>query len=291
MNESLPPVEGRQRTVLITGCSSGIGQNLALYLRERGWRVFPTARKPEDVEALRRDGFEAQRLDVNDRASMESAVQAVLAAAGALEALVNNAGFGQPGAVETLSRDMLREQFEVNVFGVFELTNLLVPVFRRQGFGRIVNLSSVAGLIASPCAGAYCASKFALEALSDSMRIELRGTGIDVVLVEPGPIATRFHDKLRRIVRERESENFARSREDQAAREERDRRRLPFTESAASSSRVIFRALSARRPRRRYRVTMLAHVIAAMRILPAACMDWILASRLYSQPPQKTAGN
>lgn len=181
------------KSVLVTGCSSGIGLSTAELLRSKGWTVFPTARKVEDLDMLEAKGFSAIQLDVRSSASIEAAVdQLLFTNDGQLGAVVNNAGFGMPGAIQDLTREAMRHQFEVNLFGLQELTNRLIPVFREQGYGRIVNISSVVGRIALPFMGIYSASKFALEALSDVQRIELTPDSIAVSIVEPGPIATRF---------------------------------------------------------------------------------------------------
>lgn len=181
------------RSVLVTGCSSGIGLATAEMLRSEGWKVFPTARKVEDLDMLEASGFSALQLDVTSSASIEATVdQLLFTNEGRLGAVVNNAGFGMPGAIQDLTRDAMRHQFEVNLFGLQELTNRLIPVFREQGYGRIVNISSVVGRLSLPFLGIYSASKFALEAVSDAQRIELIPDSISVSIVEPGPIATRF---------------------------------------------------------------------------------------------------
>ncbi len=177
-----------EKSVLITGCSSGIGYCVAKGLKARGYRVFATARKAEDVARLKAEGLESCVLDVSDSASIRQALAWVLEqTGGTLYALFNNGAYGQPGAVEDLSRDVLRRQFETNLFGWHELTCLVLPVMRRQGYGRIVQNSSVLGFVAMKYRGAYNASKFALEGLTDTLRLELKGTGIHLSLVEPGP--------------------------------------------------------------------------------------------------------
>lgn len=184
-----------QKTVLITGCSSGIGKRAAEILHDRGYRVFATARRQEDVERLRAERFEAFQLDLNDSISIKNAFSDVLnASGGELYALFNNGAYGQPGAVEDLSRDAIRAQFETNLFGWLELTNLVLPVMRKQGYGRIVQCSSVLGLVALKFRGAYNASKFALEGLTDTLRRELHDTNIKIALIEPGPIRSQFRD-------------------------------------------------------------------------------------------------
>ncbi|MDZ4198690.1 MAG: SDR family NAD(P)-dependent oxidoreductase, partial [Kiritimatiellia bacterium] len=182
------------RTVLITGCSTGIGRAAARRMKAAGWTVFPTARTDADLDALRAENFDPIRLEVADENSVTAAVEETLrrVSNSGLGGLVNNAGFGQPGAVEDVSREAMRRQFEVNVFGLQDLTRRLIPTFRRQGFGRIVNISSVVGRIALPFMGAYSATKFAVEALSDALRVELLGSGVSVSIVEPGPIDTEF---------------------------------------------------------------------------------------------------
>ncbi len=183
----------RERSVLITGCSSGIGLASAREMNTRGWRVFATARTPEDIARLKGEGFDSLYLDYAEPDSIAAAAEHVLQATNRrLTALFNNGAYGQPGAVEDLKPHVLRAQFEANFFGWHDLTVRLIPAMREQGQGRIVFCSSVLGLIAAPYRGAYCASKFAVEALADTLRIELAGTGIDVSLIEPGPIATRF---------------------------------------------------------------------------------------------------
>ena len=180
-------------TILITGVSSGIGLCVAQGLQQRGYRVFATARRDEDLARLRSLGLTAIYLELTDSASIQAAVTTVLELTGCrLDALFNNAAYGQPGAVEDLSRDVLRQQFETNLFGTHELTNLVIPVMRKQGYGRIIQNSSVLGLAALPYRGAYNASQFALEGLSDTLRLELHGSGIHVSLIEPGPIGSRF---------------------------------------------------------------------------------------------------
>ncbi|PPD17727.1 MAG: short-chain dehydrogenase, partial [Methylobacter sp.] len=181
------------KTILITGCSTGIGYCTAVQLKLRGHRVIATARKAQDVERLQNQGFESLQLDLADSHSIAQAVDAVIALTGGqLDVLFNNAAFGQPGAVEDLSRDTLRFQFETNVFGTQELTNRIIPLMRKQGQGRIIYNSSVLGFVAMSYRGAYNASKYALEALADTLRLELRGSGIQISLIEPGPILSDF---------------------------------------------------------------------------------------------------
>jgi NAD(P)-dependent dehydrogenase (short-subunit alcohol dehydrogenase family) len=178
--------------ILITGCSSGIGKATARHLAEKGWTVYASARKPESIAELAEAGCKTLSLDVNDEPSMEAAVATVESEHGAVGALVNNAGYSQSGALETLPMERLRAQFETNVFGLMRLCQLVLPAMRRAGRGRIVNVSSMGGKLVFPGGGAYHASKYAVEALSDALRFEVRGFGVRVSIIEPGLITTQF---------------------------------------------------------------------------------------------------
>lgn len=282
------------RSVLITGCSSGIGAATAETLRAAGWRVLPTARSAGDLDALRARGFEPIALDLADSASVEAAAAEALARTdGALGALVNNAGYCQAGALEDVTRDALRAQFEANVFGLHQLTRALLPAFRHQGGGRIVHVGSVLGRIATPMVGSYCASKFAVEALADALRIELRGSGIWVALIEPGAILSRFRknaaEALDRGV-DRAQSGFG----DVYAREIERRRRQNkkpdlFTRPPEEVARKIRHALESPHPRRRYGVTLAAPLTELVaRFVPQAWTDPILARRVPARqaPPE-----
>jgi NAD(P)-dependent dehydrogenase (short-subunit alcohol dehydrogenase family) len=183
---------GPSKAVLITGCSSGIGHATALQLAGSGWKVYATARRPETIAELRDAGCETLALDVTDEASMRTAVDAVEQAEGAVGVLINNAGYSQSGAIETVPLDAVRRQFETNVFGLVRVTQMVLPRMRAQGWGKIVNVGSMGGRLSFPGGGHYHATKHALEALSDALRFELRGFGIDVILLEPGLITTEF---------------------------------------------------------------------------------------------------
>src|SRR2546423_4667065 len=185
-------MNGVSRAVLTTGCSSGIGHAPAAHLAERGWTVYASARRPESIADLAEKGCRTLALDVTDEGSMEAAVTAVEEAEGAVGALVNNAGYSQSGAIETVPLERIRAQFETNVFGLVRMCQLVLPGMRRQGAGRIVNVSSMGGRLTFPGGGAYHGTKHAVEALSDALRFELRGFGVDVVVIEPGLIKTRF---------------------------------------------------------------------------------------------------
>lgn len=270
------------RSVLITGCSSGIGLATAELLKARGWHVIASARKPEDVAKLKARGFDAVRLDVADSGSVRQGFAAALVlSGGSLDALVNNAGMAIPGAVEDLSRDNLQRQFDVNFFGLLELTRAVLPVMRRQGQGRIVMVSSILGRVAMPWRGAYNASKFALEGITDTLRMELRGSGIRVALVNPGPVKSRFRDNsLENFDRQvmapdsPHTADYARLRAVTGA--EKDDQ--PFTVGPEAVAMKIAHALESRSPKARYYVTVPAYVLATARcLLPTAWLDVVLS--------------
>lgn len=269
------------RVVLITGCSSGIGYCVAHGLKGRGWRVFATARRQTDVERLRAEGLESLLLDVCDPTSIQFAVAEVLAQTGGrLDALFSNAGYGQPGAVEDVSRAALREQFETNVLGAHELTCQVIPVMRRQGRGRIIFNSSVLGLVAFPYRGAYVASKFALEGLADALRLELAGTGIQVSLIEPGPILSRFRDNAHAAYQRHIHAEHSPHRENYAAMEARLLKKgpaAPFTLPPEAVLKRVIHALESPRPHARYPVTAPAYLFTVLRrLLPTGLLDAIL---------------
>lgn len=283
-----PKVESK--TALITGCSSGIGLATAHLLRENGWQVIPTVRQTADFERLQAAGFEPLFLDLFDSESVQDAAKETLKRCdGKLGAIVNNAGFGQPGAIEDLTREILRRQFEVNVFGLIELTNTLLPAMREQGFGRVVNVASVLGQIAMPFNGAYSASKFALEGISDALRVELFDTGVAVSIIEPGPIATQFgvnaHAQAAQIVdceRSRFRQNYQRYFKTAEAGTEKERRLGDgFRQPPEAVARRILHALESDKPRVRYPVTLPAHLGSlGRRVLPAGVIDRFFITHL-----------
>lgn len=271
------------KTVLVTGCSSGIGYATAVSLKARGHRVICSARKMADVERLIEQDFECLLLDLADSESIREAVMRLLELTGGkIDALFNNGAFGQPGAVEDLSRDVLRNQFETNFFGTHELTNLLIPVMRKQGHGRIIYNSSVLGFVAMKFRGAYNSSKFALEGLADTLRLELRGSGIDVVLIEPGPIESRFRANAFTMYQKYINPDQSPHRETYRAMEARLQKQgpaAPFTLPATAVVEKVIHALESRRPKLRYAVTVPTYLFAVLkRLLPAAWLDKILVS-------------
>lgn len=271
------------KSILITGCSSGIGLACARTMRERGWRVLATARKADDLAMLKAAGFEPIALELEDEASVAACADAALERTeGRLFGVFNNAAYGQPGAVEDLRGDVLRRQFETNVFSWHDLTCRLLPAMRAEGRGRIVQCSSVLGFISPPWRGAYNASKHALEALANAMRAELNGSasGIHVSIIQPGPIESRFVDRA--LAELLENVDLSGS-----AHAETYRTRVEGLKSGGSSrwklpadavARKLIHALESPRPRNRYKVTVPTHLAAlGLRLLPQPLADRMVA--------------
>ena len=270
-----------KRSILITGCSSGIGRCVATGLKNRGYRVFASARKAIDVQQLAAAGFESLQLDLADSASIAAAVDAVLSRTnGTLDALFNNGAYGQPGAVEDLTREVLRAQFETNLFGWHELTNRVLPVMRQQGHGRIIQNSSVLGFVALRFRGAYNASKFALEGLTDTLRLELAGSNIHVSLIEPGPISSRFRDNAFLAYKENINPEASVHRDKYRRMEQRLTKQGPavaFTLPPEAVLKKVIHALESRRPKARYYVTFPTYLFGFLkRVLSDRLLDRVL---------------
>ena len=266
------------KSLLITGCSSGIGLCVAKGLKVRGFRVFATARKKEDVRALNELELESIQLDLADSHSISTAVEEVLSRTnGRLYGLFSNGAYGQPGAVEDLRRDVLRAQFETNFFGTVELMNQIIPVMRRQGYGRIVHTSSILGLVALPYRGAYTATKFALEGLTDTLRLELAGTPIHVSLIEPGPIETRFRENAYEAFKKYIDQENSPHRERYKIMEKRLTTVGPAMRFTLPPEKVLKKAIHALEnphPKIRYYVTFPTYAFATMkRVLPGSSLD------------------
>ncbi len=273
--------KAQSRAVLITGCSSGIGLCVAEGLKSRGYRVFATARKDADVRRLADDGFESLRLDLNDAKTIAAAVEEIFERTGRrLYALFNNGAYGQPGAVEDLTTEVLRAQFESNFFGWHELTRRVLPVMRAQREGRIIQNSSVLGFIVLKFRGAYNASKFAIEGLSDTLRLELAGSNIHVCLIEPGPIISRFRENAYRAFKANIDAEHSPHREQYRALEQRladNENEPPFTLPATAVLKKVIHALESDRPRPRYYVTVPTHGFGVLkRLLPTRLLDRLL---------------
>jgi short-subunit dehydrogenase len=269
-----------EKSILITGASSGIGLASARLMRAKGWRVLATARTEADLDMLRRDaGVEALHLELADPRSVAwCAEEALRLTDGKLAAVFNNAAYGQVGAVEDLEPAILRQQFEVNFFATHDLTRRLIPAMRANGHGRIVQCSSVLGIVSVPYRGAYCASKFALEALSDAMRLELKGTGIHISIIEPGPIRSRFVERALANFRTTVDIEHSAHRETYLARlasmEQGGKSTFKLEPEAVAWK--LVHALESTRPRRRYAVTIPTYIAAvSKRLLPTSMTDWI----------------
>jgi len=269
------------KSILITGCSSGIGLCVAQGLKQRGYRVFATARKDEDVMMLRNLGLESMRLDLDDSMSIDNAVKRVLASTGGtLDALFNNGAYGMPGAVEDLTREALRAQFETNVFGWIELTNRVLPIMRQQRYARIIQNSSVLGFAAMPYRGAYNASKFAIEGFTDTLRQELHDTNIKISLIQPGPITSQFRANSLRAFRKfinLENSVHREQYEHMRARLNKPGPAAPFTLEPEAVLKKVIHALESPAPKIRYYVTVPTYLFAYLkRLLSYRLMDRIL---------------
>ncbi len=275
------PSSFKDRPVLITGCSSGIGHCVAHGLHKRGYNVIASARNPEDVNKLRKEGLQCVLLDLDDSNSIDSAIKETMKLGhGKIYALFNNAAYGQPGAVEDLSREVLRQQFETNLFGAVELTNKLLPVMRKQNYGRIIQNSSVLGLITLCYRGAYNASKFAMEGLTDTLRQELDETNIHVSLIQPGPIKSRFRANAfsayqKNINTEKSAHRDTYKKIEQRLQEQGDV--APFTLPPEAVLKKVIHALESNRPKPRYYVTMPTYLFGFLRrLLSTRALDKIL---------------
>ncbi|MBF0285312.1 MAG: SDR family NAD(P)-dependent oxidoreductase [Magnetococcales bacterium] len=270
------------RILLVTGCSpEGIGRAAARRMAARGWRIFAATRRTEHFPELRAEGLEPLRLDLADESSIAQAAEELLAhSGGALSAVFHNGAYGQPGGLEDLPTAALRRQFECNLFGVHELTRRLLPALLRDGGGRLLINSSVLGFVAMPWRGAYVASKFALEGWADALRLELENSGVDVVLIEPGPVETRFRaNALAAFHREAavESSRHQEVYRGLVAKYAGGKSSSAFAVGPEVVAKVVQRALESRRPRVRYRVTAPTKIFAFLkRVMTDRGLDRLL---------------
>jgi short-subunit dehydrogenase len=267
--------------ILITGCSTGIGWHLAQRLKQEGYTVLATARKEADVANLQQSGLQAHILDLNDEQSIEQAVNwAITESKGKLYGLINNGAYGQTGALEDLPTHALREQFNTNLFGWHHLTRLILPVMLQQNQGRIIQISSLLGLVAMKYRGAYNASKFALEGYTDTLRLELRDTAIQISLVEPGPIRSEFRSNaLKKFLQHIDvaSSRHSKIYQQTLQRLQNPNPKNPFTLEPESCVAPVLHALRSKRAKTRYGVTFPTHVFAFLRrVLPSRWLDGIL---------------
>ena len=270
------------KNILITGCSTGIGYSAASLLHQKGYQVIATVRKHEDAQILEAQGITSTLLDLAESESILSAFNFVCEQFnGRIDVLFNNGAFGQPGAVEDLSRSVLREQFETNVFGTQELTNLVIAQMRQQGHGRIAYNSSILGIISLAYRCAYNASKYALEGLADTMRLELQGSNIHVSLIEPGPIESQFRANAFVKYQQNIDKSSSAHRDTYEAMEKRltkDGPAAPFTLPAEAVVDKLIHVIESKRPKIRYYVTFPTYLFATLkRLLPHRALDWVLS--------------
>lgn len=270
-----------KKVILMTGCSSGIGFDAAFALKKRGHQVIASCRKKADVQKLITLGFEAVVLDVSDSSSIQHGFAEVLNKKnGRIDVLINNAGYGQAGALEDITREVLRKQFETNVFGLLELSNLVIPLMRQQGSGRIINLSSILGIISLPFRGAYNASKYAVEGLSDTLRLELSSSGIDVITIEPGPIESRFRDNCvdgSLLDINVQQSYFSKQYAVMLSTYKQSKSDSIFTKKTDAVIKKMIHAIEAKKPKAKYPVTIPAHLfIFLKRLLCTKLLDKLL---------------
>ncbi len=267
----------KQPVIVITGCSTGIGLETAMYLKKRFVTVYPTARKPEDVEMLRTLGFDAMQLDVTVPEQIRSVIDAVLAKEGQIDVWFNNAGYGQVGAIEDIRTEVLRAQFETNVFGLHECTRQILPVMRAQGFGKIIQHSSVLGIASLFGRGAYNASKYAIEGLTDTLRLEVEGTKIYPVLLNTGPVTSRFRDTAIKMLQKHVDIEHSYYKEKYLASIAGTGRKVPFNEEAEAVASVVHKIILSEKPQPRYYITKATYMVGyAKRVLSTAWLDKLL---------------
>jgi len=270
------------KTILITGCSSGIGYDTAHFLHKNGYQVFATARQDDDVRRLRDEGLNTHQLDVTDADSIDKALTWMLDQTdGEIYALFNNAGYGQPGALEDISSDALRAQLETNVIGLHELTRRVIPIMLKQGYGRILQHSSVLGLISLRFRGAYNASKYAIEGLCDTLRLELRDTNIHVITLNTGPVRSKFRDNAIKMfdqyVDSKQSRFQDAYEQEVHGRKESKEQKDPFTKNSEVVIDKVILALEKSNPSPRYHITTATHILGILkRLLPTSWLDAIL---------------
>ena len=273
-----------QKSILITGCSSGIGLDCAKTLHAHGWTVFASCRQQKDCNRLKMMGIEAPRLDHADTVSITETIQYILTKTnGKLDAVFNNGAFAVPGAVEDLPTDALRSIYETNLFGYHEVIRQVIPIMRAQGKGKILNCSSVLGFVAIPWRGAYNSTKFALEGLTDTLRIEMRNTNINVILIEPGPIGTKIRENsIPHFERWVDWENSPRKKQYETDLIKRlyQPKNTPdaFELPVSAVTKVVMKALESHHPKPRYYITIPTHFMGLLRrILSTRSLDWFIS--------------
>ncbi len=264
--------------IIITGCSTGIGLETAIYLKDKFVNVYPTARDPKDVEMLNELGFEhAMQLDVRKPDEISTVISKVLEIEGKIDVWFNNAGFGQPGAIEDIRTEVLKEQFETNVFGLHECTRQIIPVMREQGHGKIIQHSSVLGLISLFGRGAYNASKYAIEGLTDTLRLELKGTNIYPVLLNTGPITSHFRENAMEKLKANVDTEHSVFTEKYVKSLCADKSKVPFNEEAVSVAKIVHKIILSDKPKPRYYITKATYLLGYIkRVVSTSILDKIL---------------
>ncbi len=267
--------------ILITGCSSGIGLETALFLKTKKYKVYASARKEEDIKHLKKLGFDALKLDVRKKENISKALDYILQKDGKLDAVFNNAGFGQPGAVEDVKTEVLREQFETNVFGLHELTIQAMKIFRKQRYGKIIQHSSVLGIISLKFRGAYNASKYAIEGLCDTLRLETSDSNIFICTINTGPVTSKFREnaleKFKKNIDINDSFFSSTYKKELSQRLNNDKDNTPFNLPASSVAEIVLKIMESKKPKPRYYITKTTHILGfAKRVLPTSSLDKIL---------------
>jgi short-subunit dehydrogenase len=265
------------QTILITGCSTGIGKETALYLQSKGYKVFASARTQSDVDSLKELGFEAFFLDVTDHQSISDTFENILKQTDTIDVVFNNAGFGQPGAIEDLSTNLLKEQFETNVFGLHEVTIQALAIMKKQGHGKIIQHSSVLGLVSLRARGAYNASKYAIEGLSDTLRLELMNTNIDVTLLNTGPVTSEFRNNAMDNLKNNIDIENSRFTQDYKKAIGAEKSNVPFNLPAIEVAKVVEKIIVSKNVKPRYYITKATYLLGFFkRILSTSMLDKIL---------------
>ncbi|AXX87500.1 short-chain dehydrogenase/reductase [Malaciobacter marinus] len=268
--------------ILITGCSTGIGFETAKVLKNHGFKVYATARKEKDVEILKNLGFISYKLDITKPENIKDILDKILKEDGKLSAVFNNAGYGQPGAVEDVKTEVLKEQFETNLFGLHEMTIQTMKIFRKQGFGKIIQHSSVLGIISLKFRGAYNSSKYAIEGLTDTLRQELIGSNISVSLINTGPVTSKFRENALKMFNKNiiiEDSFFESTYKNEVKKrlESTDDTKAPFNLPATSVANVVLKIMNSKKPKPRYYVTKATHILGfAKRVLSTNLLDKLL---------------
>jgi short-subunit dehydrogenase len=269
------------QNILITGCSSGIGLQTAITLKQNNYKVYASARKDEDIQKLKELGFETFKIDVTLKDDITNALNSILEKDKKLDAVFNNAGYGQPGAVEDISVETLKEQFETNLFGLHEVTLQTMKIFRKQGYGKIIQHSSVLGIISLKFRGAYNASKYAIEGLSDTLRQEVLGSKITISTINTGPVTSKFRENaLKKFNKNIDIENsfFTNTyKKELKARLETTEDKAPFNLPASSVANVVLKIMQTKKPKPRYYVTKATYILGFLkRVLSTSLMDKLL---------------